>query len=197
MAREFWLCFVPLFVAVDALGVLPLFMGLTDGLDRQAVRRIVLESVATATAVALLFVAIGKALLSFVGVSVADFLIAGGAVLFIIAVRDLLTLQKVQRQVEPAELGPVPIGVPLIVGPAVLTTTLILAGQYGYGWTAAALMANIAIAGAVFWFSTSIRSLLGSSGSRAISKLSSLLLAAIAVMMVRRGLSALLDAPTP
>ena len=53
--RIFILCFVPLFVAVDALGVLPLFIGLTDGLPSAQQRRVIVQSLATASAVALLF----------------------------------------------------------------------------------------------------------------------------------------------
>ena len=186
---NFWLCFVPLFVAVDAFGVLPMFLGLTEGLDAPAVRRTVLESVVTAMLVALLFIAIGKGVLALLGVSVADFLVAGGVILFILAIRDLMTVEKTQRQVmTPDDLGPVPIGVPLIVGPAVLTTTLFLLGQYGYLPTVLALVANVLIAGLVFLFSTAISHALGKAGSRTISKLASLLLASIGVMMVRKGL---------
>jgi len=56
--KAFWLCFVPLFVAVDALGVLPMFMNLTSGLDDEHRRRTVRQSVATAAAVALAFLAV-------------------------------------------------------------------------------------------------------------------------------------------
>ena len=193
MGGGFWLCFVPLFVAVDALGVLPMFMGLTEGLDRPTVRRIVTQSVITAAIVALVFLAIGKAIFRLLGITVEDFMIAGGTVLFVISIRDLLTLQKTQRQTEPDDLGPVPVGVPLIVGPAVLTTTLIVAGEYGNACTVLALVSNILIAGVAFWFSPTISHLLGRAGSRTISKLSSLLLAAIAVMMVRKGVMTLLS----
>jgi len=192
MLREFGLCFVPLFVATDAFGVLPMFIGLTEGLPPSAIRRIVVQSVITATAVAFVFLAIGKWVLSLLSITVADFMVAGGSVLFVISLRDLLTLQKTQRQIDPLELGPVPVGVPLITGPAVLTTTILLTAQYGYVPTLLALAVNIGIAGVVFWFSGAITKAVGNAGSRAISKLASLLLAAIAVMMVRKGLTLIL-----
>jgi hypothetical protein len=97
---RFWLCFVPLFVAVDAIGILPMFMGLTEGLDRAQMRRVVKQSVVVAMAVALTFLAIGKGVLSLLGVTIADFMIAGGSLLFIIAVNDLLTFEKRQRVVD-------------------------------------------------------------------------------------------------
>ena len=71
--KAFWLCFVPLFVAVDAFGVLPIFMGLTEGIEKPRLHRIVYESVLTAMAVALLFLAVGTAVLELLGITVADF----------------------------------------------------------------------------------------------------------------------------
>jgi len=85
------------------------------------------------------------------------------------------------------------LGVPLIVGPAVLTTILILVQEYGPLATVAALIVNILIAGFTFWLYAPIISLLGKSGTRTVSKLAALLLAAIAVMMVRKGVMLLLS----
>ena len=70
---KFWLCFVPLFVAVDALGVLPIFIGLIEGLERSKVRKIIWASVVNAMIVALLFLAVGKAIFTFIGITIPDF----------------------------------------------------------------------------------------------------------------------------
>ncbi len=186
---NFWLCFVPLFVAVDAIGILPMFMGLTEGLSKEQMRRVVRQSVAVALGVALTFLAVGKGLLSLLGVTIADFMIAGGSLLFIIAVNDLLTFEKRQRVVDPESLGAMPLGVPLIVGPAVLTTSLILVGEYGVWMTVGSVVANVLIAGVVLYLAQPINRLLGGAGSKTVSKLASLLIAAIAVMFVRRGIT--------
>lgn len=186
--KDFWLCFVPLFVAVDAIGVLPMYLGLTEGLDPSRVRRVLLQSVATATFVALAFLGGGKALLTLLGITVADFMIAGGVLLFVISITDLLTAEKTQRRVDADSLGAVPLGVPLIAGPAVLTTSILLLDQYGPVPTAAAIVLNISIAGLLFYFSTSINHMLGGAGAKIISKIASLLLASIAVMIVRKGI---------
>ena len=191
--HEFWLAFVPLFVAVDPLGILPMFMGLTEGLDRERKRRIILQSVATAMVVALLFLFAGKAAFSLLGITVADFMVAGGLLLFALSITDLLRMEKVQRRVEPETIGVVPLGVPLIVGPAVLTTMILLVDQYGLVPTVLSTVVNISIAGLVFLLSEPIIGLLGESGTRAVSKLSSLILAAIGVMMVRRGIEIFLS----
>ncbi len=189
---KFWLCFVPLFVAVDAIGVLPMFMSLTEDLDRTKIRRIILQSIVTAMAVALTFLVIGKVVFKLLGITIADFMIAGGSLLFIISLSNLLTVEKKQRQVDLDSLGAVPLGVPLIVGPAVLTTIILLVGEYGLVTTVYATVMNILIAGVVFWLSESINRVLGKVGAKTISKLASLILAAIAVMMVRKGIMMLI-----
>jgi len=186
--RSFWLCFFPLFVAVDAVGVLPLFLHLTTGLDRAKIRRVILQSVATAAAVALVFLVIGHYILEFLGVTVADFMVAGGMLLFVLSLTDLIFEKRGMFQGNHETLGAVPLGVPLIVGPAVITTLFILVGEHGPVPTVAAVIVNIVMAGVVFWLAEPVHHVLGNSGARTISKLASLLLAAIGVMMVRKGI---------
>jgi multiple antibiotic resistance protein len=181
-----------MFVAVDAVGILPLFMHLTEGIERQAVRKVIVQSMITALVVALMFLALGRWIFEYLGITAADFLIAGGILLFTISVIDIITVEKRIAQVDADSLGAVPIGVPLIVGPAVLTTIFVLVGEYGVMPVVAATVANIIIAGAVFWLAAPINRILGRSGSRTLSKLAGILLAAIAVMMVRKGIFMLL-----
>jgi multiple antibiotic resistance protein len=187
---EFWLCFVPLFVAVDALGTLPIFLSLTAGLERGRVRRIIWQSLLTATAVALAFVGVGKGVFALLGITIADFMIAGGVLLFLLSLRGLLAGEREHFSGDHESLGAVPLGVPLIAGPAVFTTSLLLVDEYGLIPTVLATMANIFIAGVVFWASDSVNRVLGESGIRTLSKIASLILAAIAVMIVRKGITA-------
>lgn len=185
----FWLCFVPLFVAVDAIGTLPMFMNFTEGLDVPRVRRVVMQSTLTAMAVALAFLAIGQVVLGLLGITVADFMIAGGALLFVLSLNDMLAFEKKELPIDPESLGAVPLAVPLIVGPAVLATSILLVSQYGFFVTAVATLLNILIAGIIFSYSGFINGIMGKSGAKTISKLASLILASIAVMMVRRGIA--------
>jgi multiple antibiotic resistance protein len=188
--KDFWLCFVPMFVAVDAVGVLPMYLGLTEGLEPSRVRRVLYQSIVTAAAVALAFLGAGKALLNLLGITVADFMIAGGILLFVISMTDLLTTEKTQRRVDVDSLGAVPLGVPLITGPAVLTTSILLLDQHGPVPTAASVVLNIMIAGLFFRFAGPINLVLGRAGAKILSKIASLLLASIAVMIVRKGVLA-------
>jgi multiple antibiotic resistance protein len=89
----------------------------------------------------------------------------------------------------PSEnLGAVPIGTPLIVGPAVLTTSLVIIPQYGLLPTILSVIANILFAGLIFSGSLGLIRVLGEAGTKALSKIMSLLLAAIAVMLMRKGI---------
>lgn len=187
--KSFWLCFVPLFVAVDAIGLLPLFINLTEGMGKKLVRNIILQSMITALIVALVFVAVGTAIFRLLNISIADFMIAGGTLLFVISIRDILSADKKLPEVDPDSVGAVPIGVPLITGPAVLTTSLLLINEHSAVVTSLAIAANILIVGGIFFMAPLINRVLGKTGSKALSKIISLLLAAIGVMIVRKGIA--------
>jgi multiple antibiotic resistance protein len=194
MMKSFWLTFVPLFVAVDAVGVLTLFINLTEDIEPQKIRRVITQSMITALLVALLFIIIGTAILQLLGITVADFMIAGGTLLFIISIRDILATEKRTYAIDQESMGAVPIGVPLITGPAVLTTSLLLVNEHGLIITSLAIIINIMIAGGVFYFAPLLTRTLGRTGVKTVSKITSLLLAAIGVMIVRRGIAAFIVA---
>jgi len=192
--KIFLLCFVPLFVAVDAPGVLPIFINLTDRLTQLQQRKVLVHSLVTASAVALVFLVVGPTILSSLNITVSDFLVAGGLLLLVISLSDLVTGEKRQRLVDPETLGAVPLGVPIITGPAVLTTSVLLANVHGLTITAIALVTNIGIAGLVFWFAHPITRFLGNAGTNILSKIASLFLATIAVMLIRRGVIEIINA---
>ncbi len=187
MFNEILLTFIPMFFTVDPIGILPIFATLTQGLKPQEKQQIIFQSLLTASLVAVGFILLGKGIFHFLGITMGDFMVAGGVILFCLAMVDL-TVQGKTRRGTVSELGAVPIGTPLIVGPAVLTISLMLVSVHGLGITLIALFLNIGIVGIVFSFSDKLMRLLGQAGSRALSKVMMLLLAAIGVMMVRRGI---------
>ncbi len=186
--KNFILAFVPLFVSVDAFGLLPIFISMTEGINGAQRKRVIFQSTITAFLIAVSFVFLGKAIFSLLGITVADFMIAGGVLLFVIALVDLLSIEKKRMKLAQDSIGPVPLGTPLMVGPAVLTTSLMLVSVHGPVTTVTAIIANIAIAGMIFYASEIVTRVVGLAGTRALSKIASLLLAAIAVMMVRKGI---------
>ncbi|HXG39287.1 MAG TPA: MarC family protein [Bacteroidota bacterium] len=189
--NELLLSFIPLFVAIDVLGVVPLFLSLTERLETAHRQRLVTEATLTALAVSLAFLIGGRAIFSFLGITEDDFRVGGGIVLLVLAVYDLLFSSQKQRDPE-ATVGIVPIGIPLIIGPAALTTILILVDSYGYVVTIISLLANLLIVWLVFRYSSVVIRVMGNAGSRAVAKVASLFMAGIAVMMIRVGLSGML-----
>ena len=190
--KSFILAFIPIFVAVDALGTLPIFISLTEELEERKKRGIIYQSVLTAALVGISFIFIGKGIFALLGITVADFMVAGGILLLGMALMDLLTPEKTRKNIEPQTLGVVPLGTPLMVGPAVLTTILMLVDVYGLFPTLLALLTNILLAGLIFLTAEYILRMLGRTGIKAISRVTSILLAAIAVMLIRKGLSQLI-----
>jgi multiple antibiotic resistance protein len=183
----FLLTFIPLFVAFDALGLLPIYIKFTSSLDQAQKRRHLRDSLITALVTALLFVFIGSTLLSYLGITMKDFLVAGGIVIFITALKDIVSV-KTEPVETPEMFGVVPLGIPLLAGPAVLATSAILWNQYPPAYYLISLLLNIIICGLVLSFSEVVLNLLGKRLIEALSKVASLIIASIAVMFVRKGL---------
>ena len=185
--REFLLSFIPIFVAMDAIGILPMYIGFTEHLKKRERKRVITQSIVTAFLIGVVFLFLGKWIFKILGVMVFDFKIAGGLVLLAIALRDLLRNDKGYR-ISADTVGAVPIGTPLVTGPAVLTTIIIILDSYGIALTVLSFVINLLITWLVFLYADTISAFLGKAGSKAVSKIAHLLLAAIAVMMMRKGI---------
>jgi multiple antibiotic resistance protein len=185
------LSFIPLFVAIDVVGVVPVFLSLTEGLERTHKRKLVTDATLAALAIALVFLFGGRAIFTFLGITEDDFRVGGGIVLLVLAVNDLIFSPLRQRSPE-TNVGVVPLGIPLIIGPAALTTILILVDQYGYPVTIISLLSNLLLVWIVFRYADRIMRLMGEAGAKGFAKVASLLMAAIAIMMIRVGLTGMI-----
>jgi len=197
ISLEIFLPFIPLFVAFNALGILPIFVSLTSEMNQPGRKRVARQSILTGFLVSLGFLAVGKSVFVLLGITVSDFQIAGGILLFIISIIDLIFPEKT-RTFPKETMGVVPIGIPLIVGPAVLTLLLIIVHTYGLLSTLLCLILNFLIVWLTFSQSHRIMRLMKEGGAKGIGKVFSLLLAAFAMMMIRIGIKgwmALFGAP--
>jgi len=176
-----------MFVAVNAIGVLPIFISLTGEMTAQERRRTIYTTVVTATLIAIIFLFLGKVILVLMGISVPDFKVAGGMLIFVISVNYLLPKES-EQHVMYADVGSFPLGTPLITGPAVLTTLLVLSGSYGYAPTIVSLILNMLIVLLIFRLADLLTKIMGKAGMRAASKVAYILLASIAVNMIRKGI---------
>jgi multiple antibiotic resistance protein len=178
---------IPLMVALDAPGTLPLYVAMTEGVTAQERKKMVRQSIATAFFVTIGFILLGQAIFNALGILVEDFMIAGGLVLLIIAVTDVVRAGERKMERGP-EFGVVPLGTPLIAGPGTLTTALVLVGTNGYVSVILSLILNLLITWIIFAQSDRIIRFIGIRGSRAFAKVASLILAAFAVKMIRSGI---------
>ncbi|MBI4310868.1 MAG: MarC family protein [Chloroflexi bacterium] len=190
--QDFHLVFIPLFIAMDPLGVLPFVVGILEPMAGNRRGPVIRVAMITGTAIGIAFLALGRAVFTLLGIDVSDFLIAGGVVLFVLALRDMTSATREQPVAPDELLGVVPIGTPLLVGPAAISLLILLVGQYVLWLVLLAFLANILVAWAILLSARRLQGLLGVGGLRAFSKVASLLLAAIAVQLIRRGVQAAL-----
>ncbi len=188
--ETFLLAFIPLFVAVDPIGLTSLFLVLSRDIPVGRRHKIANQSVLTAALVTVGFMFLGQFIFKALGISIADFQIAGGFILLGHALYDMLVDPQVKKPLNE-EFGVVPLGLPLIAGPATLTTVLVLTNSVGIPMTIVALGMNLVLTNLGFRQSQRLQNFLGRSGLRALSQIIALLLVAIAINMIRRGIQSL------
>jgi multiple antibiotic resistance protein len=186
MIEKFFLAFIPIFVAIDPIGLVAIFMGLGTSASRERRKRQAFLGIFTALCVAVGFIFLGKIIFAALGITVADFQVAGGLILLGLAGRELLGLGPHDRD-SSDEFGVVPLGMPLIAGPALLTALLILVDTVGLVFTLISLLVNLGLVTIAFCNADQFTRWMGKQGLRGVSKIIALLLAAIAVSLIRRG----------
>jgi multiple antibiotic resistance protein len=186
--QQFIKTFVPLFIVIDAFGNLPFVISLSEGMSKSDRKKMILVAIITAALVGLAFLFLGKLILTAMGIKVGAFAIAGGIILLILSIKYVLTGHIIDY-IKEEMVAVVPIGTPLTVGPATITTLLLLVGQGFHLYIVLLSFAlNILVAWIIFMLSNWFVAFLGQGGIKALSKVFSLLLAAIAVTMIIHGL---------
>jgi multiple antibiotic resistance protein len=170
LLQSFVFTFIPLFIVVDALGTLPFVLSLSEDMTRPQRRHMIHLAAITASIVGLFFLFLGQIILKLMGISVGSF-----------------TGHMVEA-IKEELVAVVPIGTPLTVGPATITTLLLLATQFPIYMVLISFALNMAITWVIFLGGGQVSRFLGRGGLKAISRVFSLLLGAIAVNMVIHGL---------
>ncbi|MBM3529327.1 MAG: MarC family protein [Alphaproteobacteria bacterium] len=191
---------VTLLLVVDPVGLVPIFLSVTDGLSARYRREVALRAAAIATAILIGSALIGDWLLRQLGISLPAFRIAGGLLLFAIAsemvfgVRQERTSKDAEQAVEEHihHMAAFPLAIPLMAGPGAITATILLAGQAGGRplWIGILIGAIVAVAAACvlcFIAAEKIGKLLGITGNIVLSRLLGVILAALAVQFVVDG----------
>ena len=193
--------FTTLFIIIDPPGLVPLFIALTQGMSPAQRRAIGIRACLVAGVLMLVFLFLGEAVLGFVGISMPAFRIAGGVLLFLTAL-DMLFERRQKRRGDTAEdeladpehdPSVFPLALPLIVGPGLITTIILLAGEAEgpAGLVALAIMLalNLGIVFLAFMASPYIAQALGRVGINVITRVLGMLLAALAVQFILDGLA--------
>ncbi len=201
---EFFLdSFVILFVVIDPIGLVPMFVALTHGESAAFRRRMALRGVATAGGVLFVFVLAGDGLLRSLGIGMPAFQIAGGALLFLLAVDMVLarpsglrgpTARERQEAARSRDIAVFPLAVPLIAGPGALTTVLLRVGERGDDPQAilaviAVLVLVLAMTLGTLLLATRVMRWIGETGANVVTRVLGIVLAALAVQYALDGLS--------
>lgn len=187
MLQQLMISFTAVFVALDVIGTVPVYVAMTQALSEAERKKALNRSMWVAFTVAVIFVLGGRMIFRFLGIELFDFKIAGGLILLLVALADLIggpeTVQKAT-----GSTGIVPLAVPLITGPGVLTTLILQVGTVGFTLTMVALVANYVLGWIILRQSGRVTELMGKDGTVVLSKIAALLMAAIAVAMIRGGI---------
>lgn len=193
--------FVTLFVVMDPIGLMPLFLALTQGMNTHQRRVIALRAAGVAGFLLTLFAFLGDKVLGFLGISMAAFRISGGILLLLTAL-DMLFERRTKRRKDTSEKtidaeddpSVFPLAMPLMAGPGAIATMILLSGQgEGYSGTMLALvaMSMVLLITLVFFFAANLlERILRETGITVLTRLLGMLLAALAVQFVLDGLQA-------
>ncbi|MBI2523442.1 MarC family protein [Candidatus Woesearchaeota archaeon] len=184
---EFLKAFLAIFIAMDAIGNLPILYLLTKKLSVKERNKNVDKAIFIATILLLVFLLFGIGILGYFGISFNSFRVAGGIVLLIMGLRIVLGLRLMEEGAKKYELSAVPLATPLIVGPAVITVTILLVNESGFLITLIAAAANLIASWIILHQTELLFKILGRQGSEVIARIMGLILTALAVEFIKIG----------
>jgi len=179
---------IALFVVIDPIGNIPVFIALTNKLEKEEQKTVSKTAIITAAALLLLFGVAGTQILGLFGITIFSFMIAGGTLLFIIAI-ELLTygewrfVSKVKE-----DIGVVPIAFPLLAGPGSITAVIISYQTSGFLITFLSIIIVMTITYVILRMVNPIYKVLGNRGSMIVSRVFAVIIAAIAVEYIVEGI---------
>jgi multiple antibiotic resistance protein len=185
--------FALLFAVTDAVGTVPIFVSLTSAFP-DARKRIVRQAIIISTAVLIVFSLFGWLIFDIFGITLDDFRIAGGIILFVVAVDQLNGGDVKSKGLQPSDVAAFPLATPLLAGPGAISTVIIISGPpYSPLLALIVIVCNSLIAYAILASSDSVRKVLGANGTNALSRITALLIAALAVSFVVGGVTDLVS----
>jgi len=184
--------FVLLFAVFDAIGTVPLFVALTNDYPKDR-KRILRQAVVIATVILVVFSLFGWLIFDIFGITIDDFRIAGGIILFVVAVDQLMGGDIRSKGLKPSDVATFPLATPLLAGPGAISTVIIISSvPYSPLIALIAVGCNAALAYLILSSSEWVRRFLGANGTIALSRITALLIAALAVSFVTSGITGIM-----
>ena len=178
-----------LFIMVDPLGNIPIFMSLTEKMPKKQKTKTFNTATIISIILLLIFAFAGQEIFSIFGVSIFSFQIAGGILLLIIAIRLIITGRIIDLDQNSESIGAVPIAMPLLVGPGAITTAIFTLQQYGLIITTLSIIITLVITWIILRSSNKVYHFLGKSGALVIAQVNALFIAAIAIQYIIIGIT--------
>ncbi|MCS7128804.1 MAG: MarC family protein [Sulfolobales archaeon] len=181
-----------IFAILNPFSAIPIFINLTENASSEERKRVIKKAFLAMVIMVMVFTLIGIWVLEFLGISIASLRIAGGAVLFVLAM-DMLGDMPRTKRLEETEIAVIPIATPLLVGPGTLTTIIVLTAEnpslQGYTLILLASLAAVATAAIILRYSLLLAKVLSKSFIKALARFMSLIIAATAVELIRMGVN--------
>jgi multiple antibiotic resistance protein len=198
---------VTLFVTIDPVGLAPLFLAVTAGMNRSERRQVALRASIIAFGIFVLFALAGTLILSLFGITLPAFRVAGGLLLFWIAFEMVFERRQerhentAQRAITEDDIHGVavfPLAIPLMAGPGAISATILLSGEFSSVLDRMALigiiLAIVVLTYGVYLVAERVEGLLGATGRSVLTRLLGVILSALAVQFVADGVKALIAA---
>jgi multiple antibiotic resistance protein len=191
--------FIVLWVIIDPIAALSIFVSVTGDLDRRSRRRVAVTATVAAFAVLCFFIGLGQIIIEAMGVSLGDFQIAGGLILFLFAATMVIG-QGTEQSAPPSDgkrvsgLAIYPLAVPTLAGPGAMLTVMLLTDNSRFSVfeqlsTTATVAVVLAITLAMLLLADPIIRVIGPHGANVMKRIIGMILAAVAVKIVLGGIS--------
>lgn len=201
---------VTLLVTIDPIGLAPLFLALTAGMDRATRTQIALRGILISTGLLVMFALAGMTILDLFGITMPAFRIAGGLLLFWLAFEMVYEKRQERKQEttdravvsheEAKHIAVFPLAIPLIAGPGAISATVLLSTEMSSPLERSALigviLALMILCMVVFMLAERLDHILGDTGRMVLTRLLGVILAALSVQFVADGIIAFMAAPT-
>lgn len=187
MINEILRATIALLIIVDPLGNIPIFVSLTEKMDKEIRAKTFKVAVSVGFSLLFLFAVFGLEILEFFNISIPSFRIAGGLLLLIIAVEILVRGGWSYKGSKPETTGAVPMGFPLLVGPGAITTTIVNIHTYGLLITIISIIFVSIVTWIVLRYIDLVYHFLGEVGCEVVARVMAILIAAIAIQFVVEG----------